>query len=137
MVGLQRWEISAGIEVAKNLLGKTKLLHRKLMVQDYKTRASISRWMISGNKGPVSIRRKIYRRLSLRGHVFRANILFLYFKIIYHMNIFSEFIVSQFCFCRVKRDIKHLALYPIIPFCPEMIAIHSLANTFPDFFSIH
>lgn len=50
------------------------------------------------------------------------------------MNIFSEFIVSQFCFCRVKRDIKHLALYPIIPFCPEMIAIHSLANTFPDFF---
>ena len=44
---------SAGIEVAENLLGKTKLLHRKLMVQDYKTRASISRWMISGKKSPV------------------------------------------------------------------------------------
>lgn len=92
MVGLQRWEINSGIEVAKNLLGKAKLLHRKLMVQDYKTRAIISRWMISGNKGPVSIRRFI-EGYHWEDMSFKENILFLYFKITYHMDIFSEFIV--------------------------------------------
>ena len=67
MVGLQiEGGYSAGIEVAENLLGKTKLLHRKLTYKIMKLGlVSAGGW----EEAKKPSKYKKIHRLSLKGHV--------------------------------------------------------------------
>lgn len=63
---------------------------------------------------------------------------FYVFKIhTYCMTTFSANIFNNPKFFWLKGEIELLALYPIMLFYPEMIAINSLINIFPDLLSSH
>lgn len=53
------------------------------------------------------------------------------------MTTFSANIFNNPKFFWLKGEIELLALYPIMLFYPEMIAINSLINIFPDLLSSH